>query len=195
MDVEYQPGSALISAQIRKAIESAGLSAWPSRKLGVYEHEVLDPAEAANEEEYRTLMRKFWFAAVVSVPVMALSYPDLIPGLRDWMPMGSETRRIVWALLGVAQPSGHAVVGLAILHRHVGRAQAPRRQHAHADRHRHHARPSSIRSSRSPGLVSSRTWRSPRSSGMSPMWSSRWSCSALPSKSRPRGAPRKRSRS
>jgi Cu+-exporting ATPase len=32
---------------------------------------------------------------------MALSYPDLIPGLRDWMPMGSDTRRVVWALLGV----------------------------------------------------------------------------------------------
>jgi len=33
--------------------------------------------------------------------VMALSYPNLIPGLRDWMPMGSDTRRIVWSLLGV----------------------------------------------------------------------------------------------
>ena len=32
---------------------------------------------------------------------MALSYPDLIPGLRDWMPMGSPERRIVWSLLGV----------------------------------------------------------------------------------------------
>jgi Cu+-exporting ATPase len=62
---------------------------------------VLDPAEAATEEEYRTLMRKFWFAAAISVPVMALSYPDLMPGLREWMPMGSDTRRIVWALLGV----------------------------------------------------------------------------------------------
>jgi P-type Cu+ transporter len=51
--------------------------------------------------KYRTLMQKFWFAAAVSVPVMALSYPDLIPGLRDWMPMGSGTRRVVWALLGV----------------------------------------------------------------------------------------------
>jgi Cu+-exporting ATPase len=46
-------------------------------------------------------MRKFWFAAAVSLPVMLLSYPDLIPGLRDWMPMGSGTRRTVWALLGV----------------------------------------------------------------------------------------------
>ena len=46
-------------------------------------------------------MRKFWFAAAVSVPVMALSYPDLIPGLRDWMPMGSSKRRIVWAFWGL----------------------------------------------------------------------------------------------
>ena len=46
-------------------------------------------------------MRKFWFAAAVSLPVMLLSYPDLVPGLRDWMPMGSATRRVVWALLGV----------------------------------------------------------------------------------------------
>ena len=46
-------------------------------------------------------MRKFWFAAAIAVPVMGLSYPDLIPGLREWMPAGSETRRIVWALLGV----------------------------------------------------------------------------------------------
>jgi len=60
-----------------------------------------DPEQIAREEEYRTLLRKFWFAAAISVPVMALSYPDLIPGLRDWMPMGSDTRRVVWALLGV----------------------------------------------------------------------------------------------
>ncbi|MFQ5959711.1 MAG: copper-translocating P-type ATPase, partial [Alphaproteobacteria bacterium] len=45
--------------------------------------------------------RKFWFAAVLSIPIMALSYPDLIPGLREWMPMGSLNRRVVWGLLGV----------------------------------------------------------------------------------------------
>ena len=43
--------------------------------------ETLDPAEAANEEEYRTLMRKFWFAAAISIPVMALSYPGFDPRL------------------------------------------------------------------------------------------------------------------
>src|SRR3974390_729540 len=97
-DIEYQPEKVDFPT-ISKAIESAGYHvAEPKIDPNA---EVLDPAEAANEEEYRTLMRKFWFAAIVSIPVMALSYPDMVPGLRDWMPMGSETRRIVWALLGV----------------------------------------------------------------------------------------------
>jgi Cu+-exporting ATPase len=98
VDVEYQPESADFAA-IRRAIESAGYRVAEPKVEPT--SEVLDPAEVANEEEYRTLMRKFWFAAVISIPVMALSYPDLIPGLRDWMPMGSSTRRTVWTLLGV----------------------------------------------------------------------------------------------
>jgi Cu+-exporting ATPase len=97
-DIEYQPEKVDFPT-VRKAIESAGYrAAEPKIDPNA---EVLDPAEAANEQEYRTLMRKFWFAAVISIPVMALSYPELVPGLRDWMPMGSETRRIVWSLLGV----------------------------------------------------------------------------------------------
>jgi Cu+-exporting ATPase len=98
VDIEYQPEKADFGA-FRRAIELAGYRiAEPKVDAG---NEILDPAEAANVEEYRTLMRKFWFAAVISVPVMALSYPDLVPGLRDWMPMGSATRRLVWALLGL----------------------------------------------------------------------------------------------
>jgi len=97
-DIEYQPEKVDFPT-IRKAIESVGYRvAEPKIEPTA---EVLDPAEAANEQEYRTLIRKFWLAAVISIPVMALSYPDLVPGLRDWMPMGSETRRIVWSLLGV----------------------------------------------------------------------------------------------
>ena len=84
--------------------------------------EIGDPAEVANTEEYSLLMRKFWFAAAISVPVMGLSYPDLIPGLREWMPMGSGTRRIVWALLGVLSAAGDGLVPLAVLHRRGGRA-------------------------------------------------------------------------
>ena len=98
VDVEYQPEKVDFEA-IRKAVESAGYRVAEPKVDATGEG--LDPAEAANEEEYRSLMRKFWFAAAISIPVMALSYPDLVPGLRDWMPMGSETRRIVWSLLGV----------------------------------------------------------------------------------------------
>ncbi len=98
VDIEYQPDRTDF-AQIRGAIESAGyLIAEPAVAPT---SEVLDPAEVANEQEYRTLMRKFWFAAAISIPVMALSYPDLFPGLRDWMPMGSGTRRVIWAFLGI----------------------------------------------------------------------------------------------
>jgi len=98
VDIEYQPELTNFQ-EISKAIESVGYRVAEPRIEPTAEP--LDPAEAAIEEEYHSLMRKFWFAAVISVPVMALSYPDLIPGLRDWMPMGSDTRRIVWALLGV----------------------------------------------------------------------------------------------
>ena len=100
VDIEYQPEKVDFDG-IRRAIEQAGHRVAEPQPATTPEGEPLAPEDAAREEEYRTLMKKFWFAAAVSLPVMALSYPDLIPGLRDWMPMGSDTRRIVWALLGV----------------------------------------------------------------------------------------------
>src|SRR3546814_14098833 len=102
VDVEYDPSKVDFDA-IRRAIESAGHKVAEPKAADVraaVEGDA-DPEQAANEQEYRTLMRKFWFAGAVSIPVMALSYHDLIPGLRDWMPMGSDTSRSVWTLLGV----------------------------------------------------------------------------------------------
>ena len=96
-DIEYQPEMTTLD-QLSAAIERAGYHvAKPKFEPG----DEADPGERAQQAEYSLLMRKFWFAAAVSVPVMLLSYPDLVPALRDWMPMGSETRRIVWALLGL----------------------------------------------------------------------------------------------
>jgi P-type Cu+ transporter len=100
-DVEYLPDQTSFAA-LRQAIETAGYRVAEPKPPTTPEEEELGPEETAQREEYRTLMRKFWFAAVIAVPVMALSYPDLIPGLREWMPAGSDTRRIVWALLGLA---------------------------------------------------------------------------------------------
>jgi copper ion binding protein len=75
-DIEYQPEKFDFPA-IKKAIESAGYHlAEPKIEPTA---EVLDPAEAANEQEYRTLMRKFRFAAAVSLPVIAASWMR-VPG-------------------------------------------------------------------------------------------------------------------
>jgi len=100
VDVEYQPEQTSF-AILRRAIESAGHRVAEPTRTKQPEGKEASPEDLARQEEYHTLMRKFWFAAVVAVPVMGLSYPDLIPGLREWMPAGSQTRQIVWALLGV----------------------------------------------------------------------------------------------
>jgi Cu+-exporting ATPase len=102
VDVEYQPELTSF-AEIRRAIESAGHQvAEPKPAKAAEDAELLSPEERAQREEYRTLMRKFWLAAAIAIPVMGLSYPELVPVLRHWMPAGSGTRRAVWALLGVA---------------------------------------------------------------------------------------------
>jgi len=100
VDIEYLPELTDFTA-IRAAIESIGYRvAEADKQPRPTEEEAADPEETARQAEYRKLMRKFYFAAAISLPVMVLSYPDLVPGLRDWMPMGSATRRIVWSLLG-----------------------------------------------------------------------------------------------
>ena len=98
VDVDYQPERTSFK-DIAGAIESAGyrVAAIEPSAAG----RAGDPVEAEREAEYALLMRKFWLAAAISVPVVVLSYPDLFPGLRDLMPMGSTARRTVWALLGV----------------------------------------------------------------------------------------------
>lgn len=102
VDIDYQPEQTEFRA-LQAAIESAGhkLAGDTGPDAAGEDDNLADREERAREREYRDLMRKFWFAAAVSIPVMGLSYPDLIPGLREWMPAGSETRRVVWALLGV----------------------------------------------------------------------------------------------
>ena len=100
VDVEYQPEKASFDT-IRKAIESAGHRVAEPKPAKTAEGEDLSPEDAAQREEYGTLLRKFWFAAVISVPVLALSYPKYLPYLRDWLPAGSAELRVVWALLGV----------------------------------------------------------------------------------------------
>ncbi len=97
VDIEYQPGQASLD-DLSQAVADSGYELAPATAAS---EESVDQHAEEQAEEYRGLMRKFWFAAIVSIPVMIFSYPDLIPGLREWMPMGSDNRRIVWGLLGL----------------------------------------------------------------------------------------------
>ncbi len=81
-----------------RAIEEAG---YRVRAESAPTEMAIDRAEQDRAREYRTLVRKFWFAASISLPVIIFSYPQFFPGLRDWLTPGSDARRIVWALLGV----------------------------------------------------------------------------------------------
>ena len=68
---------------------------------GVVTATATSPA-ADRQAEYRTLMRKWWFGAAVGVPTMVLSYPWLIPGLRDVFTRGSAQLWWLWVAIGVA---------------------------------------------------------------------------------------------
>ncbi len=63
------------------------------------------PASAERQLEYRQLMRKWWYAAAIGLPTMILSYPWLIPGLRDVFTRGSAQLWGLWAVMGLASLS------------------------------------------------------------------------------------------
>ena len=95
--LEYLPGMVNLDA-LRRAVEEGGYRAAPAA-------EPTETGVAREEEdrarEYHALIRKFWFAVVVSVPVVIFSYPGLFPVVRDLLPAGSGALRLVWGLLGL----------------------------------------------------------------------------------------------
>src|SRR3990172_3775912 len=70
--LRYVPGQVSF-AEVQAAIQSTGYEvARP-----VEETEGVDEETASHQREYRSLTRKFWFAAAVSIPVLLVAYPDL----------------------------------------------------------------------------------------------------------------------
>ena len=57
-----------------------------------------DKQEEAHTREYGRLMRMFWFAAIVSLPVLLFAYPQYVPFIRD-LPM--EAIRWAWILSAI----------------------------------------------------------------------------------------------
>ncbi|MFC1491405.1 heavy metal translocating P-type ATPase [Nitrospinota bacterium] len=97
-EIDYFPGEASLEA-IKEAVTSTGYKVAEPKAAKPEGTE--DPAEKEREErqrEYRSLLAKFWFAAVIGIPVMILGYPSWFPYLRD-LPM--ETIRIIWGATGL----------------------------------------------------------------------------------------------
>jgi len=90
--VEYLPEKTTL-AQLKQAIETWGYKARPA-----ISDEPVDNQQAEHEREYRRLMRKFWFAAIVSLPVLATAYPQYIPIVREW---SAEMVRLAWIGAGL----------------------------------------------------------------------------------------------
>ncbi|WP_417793958.1 heavy metal translocating P-type ATPase [Terasakiella pusilla] len=97
VDIGFDSDIVSVSA-IRHVIKEAGYSAVEPRDDS---EEALQKEEAEKLAEYQTLMRKFWLAGAISIPNVLLMYPQLIPGLNEFMPPESLERQIVWMIQGV----------------------------------------------------------------------------------------------
>ena len=64
------------------------------------EVESIDENQLAREKEYKTLMHKFIFAAILALPVIFFSYPT-VWGLPEQFQMGSPVLRYIWMAMGI----------------------------------------------------------------------------------------------
>ncbi len=97
-------------ASEQATVEVADASVTPERLIdavsgaGYGARVVLDDADEedadqrAHAEHYKTLLRKFWFAALVSIPVTYFSYPEIFPGVP---PKGSTELNFIWGAMAV----------------------------------------------------------------------------------------------
>ena len=87
--IEYLPEKATMS-QFNEAIES-----WGYKPLTVQSDAPVDTQEEAHAREYRKLMKKFWVATAISLPVLLTAYYQFIPFLRD---LSMDTLRWLWGV-------------------------------------------------------------------------------------------------
>jgi Cu+-exporting ATPase len=92
-------GGSHLTDDLVAAVSAAGYNA---RRLSNDPDE--DGEQGRRQRLYRTLLRKFWFAALVSLPVIYFSYPEIFPGVPE---KGSTALNLIWG--------GMALVTLAVM--------------------------------------------------------------------------------
>ncbi len=90
--VDYLPEKTAL-ANLNAAIETWGYKPRPATS-----DEPVDKQEQAHAREYRRLMDKFWFAAAISLPVMATAYYQFIPFLNS---LSMDILRLLWGVTAV----------------------------------------------------------------------------------------------
>ena len=90
--VDYLPQKATLS-QLSAAIETWGYKPRPATSDAP-----VDKQEEAHAREYLRLMKMFWYAAIVSLPVLLFAYPQYVPVIRN---LTMETIRWAWIVSAV----------------------------------------------------------------------------------------------
>lgn len=104
-DVNFAMGNAHVTYtpervdvhQMVEAVEGAGYSAAP-RGETTEQNETEDADSAAHAREYGNLMRKFWFAIAVGVPVMLVAYPELRWFYLPYLFVKQASEGLIWWL-------------------------------------------------------------------------------------------------
>lgn len=97
--VEYSPVVGTLG-QLTQAIETAG--PYLAVRVAQSTESEVDRETQACEQEISSLMCKGWFAAIVTIPIMILSYPWLFPIFQDWFQSGSVHPRVVELIMAAA---------------------------------------------------------------------------------------------
>ncbi len=96
--IQYLPG-AIDFATIQAAVEATGYQAAHLLE----QQPTTDKESAAHAREYRNLMAKFWFAAFISIPTVAVAYPKIswlyLPSLFS-SDVSEGLVRLLWILSG-----------------------------------------------------------------------------------------------
>ncbi|HMU60996.1 MAG TPA: heavy metal translocating P-type ATPase [Gemmatimonadales bacterium] len=99
LTVEYAPRRTDLES-VRAAVQGVGFQLAATRVASEEPSPDGGLADDPTAREYQSLLRKFWFAAAISLPVILFSYPALF-GLSGILPAGSVALRLVWGALGL----------------------------------------------------------------------------------------------